>query len=525
MRRGSTARLPVIVLAVALTVTAALSWAAYAVNSRNEDRLLSLQAKQAGSVLSVALPVVETPLASASEIAASSHGSPTAFESSMAQYVGPGRTFDAASLWQVDGTAVRLVASLGPAPKLASSPSEIESFFRRAAVSAKLSVIGLLTGSDPRLGYGFALPRGAPRYVAYGESPLPRDKRIPVSPGSAFSELRFALYLGGSPSTSTLVETNAARLPIAGRTTRVSVAFGDRSFTLVAASAGNLGGALSAWLPWIVVACGVLLAIAGAATAERLVRRREHAEGLVGEVDRLYGEQRTIAETLQRALLPDQLESIPGLETAARYVPGAGGVEIGGDWYDVIPVDGDQLLVVVGDVSGRGLGAARIMATLRHAARAYAADESDPGTILAKISRLLEVGRDGHFATALCALVGVDQHRCTIASAGHLTPFLLGGGVGRYLTPPVGPPLGVSSGVGYESMTLTIPSSATLVLFTDGLVERRGESIDVGLERLAAVIRAQGDEDLDLLLGTVVHDLTSYGSDDDTAMIGLRWQS
>lgn len=417
-----------------------------------------------------------------------------------------------------------MIARVGKEPELASSASRIQSFFARALRSPALSVVGPLVGPSPRLGYEFTQTGTAPRYAAYAESDLPPARKVSVSPSSAFSDLRFAIYLGDSTGHADLLETNADHLPITGRLAKVTVPFGDRSFTLVASPSGSLGGTLSAWLPWIVAIGGTLLALGATLTTEGLVRRRGRAEHLAIEVGRLYGEQRTIAETLQRALLPDELTTVAGLDIEARYVPGVDGVEIGGDWYDVIPYEDGRILVVVGDVSGRGLGAARVMASLRFAVRAYAEEGEAPGSILSKISRLVNLGRDGHFATVLCALVDVDRRECIVANAGHPAPLLLSAGAGHYLTTVVGPPVGVSSGVDYDSVTCSIPSSATLLIFTDGLIERRGESIDVGLERLVTMAVGAPSGSLDSLLTSVVGDMTPDGSNDDVAMLGLRWQ-
>ena len=134
----------------------------------------------------------------------------------------------------------------------------------------------------------------------------------------------------------------------------------------------------------------------------RLVGRRQHAEELATENARLFAQQRTVAQTLQHSLLPDVLPEVAGASVAVRYLAGAEEVDIGGDWYDVIALDGGRTLFIVGDVSGRGLRAATVMAALRFGARAYAAEGDEPEIILSKLSQLLSVDRDGHFATVLC---------------------------------------------------------------------------------------------------------------------------
>src|SRR5262249_52459226 len=134
--------------------------------------------------------------------------------------------------------------------------------------------------------------------------------------------------------------------------------------------------------------------------------------------------------------------------------------------------------------SGRGLRAATTMASLRHAIHAYAAENDSPADILTKLSKLLSVSEGGKLATVMCAVVQIADHKVTLASAGHLPPLLLGPEGSRFLNGPVGPPIGMEQGTPYRAKSYTVPAGATLLGFTDGLVERRGENLDQGLARL-----------------------------------------
>ena len=282
-------------------------------------------------------------------------------------------------------------------------------------------------------------------------------------------------------------------------------------------------------MPWIIAIVGTLLSLGAAALTVRLVQRRHSAELLAGRLEnalgenrRLYAEQRTIAQTLQHALLPEELPQLPGAEAGARYEPGERGVEIGGDWYDVIPLSDQRVLLVVGDVSGRGLRAAATMASLRYAIHAYAAENDPPATILAKLSKIISVTSGGQLATVLVALVDVASHQLTIASAGHLPPLLVTDGHGEYVQSEIGLPVGVEDDATYASVTVTAPPAATFLAFTDGLVERRGEALDRGLARLreAAVTHHNG---LSELLTRLLTEMRSGPAEDDTAIVGLRW--
>ena len=518
-------RLSVVVVVAGLVATGLLSWLAYSINSRNESRLLNLQTKETGAVLQVVLPTIQTPLASAAALAASDGGDASNFTSYMSAYLGSAGPFVSTSLWRVSGGSAQLVVHAGVASDLIADPARAASVLPRAAGVRTLTVIGPV-GKSPatlRLGYAFASSGASPTYVAYAESPLPPGRRVNVQPGSPFSDLRFALYLGRATDSSALLETNSATLPISGRTARVTVPFGGNSLTLVATPAGQLGGTLSEFLWWIVLIVGVIISVVAAVMTERLVRRRRAAESLTTEVEDLLREQRSIAVSLQHALLPRAIPELTGIEIAVRYIPGVSGVEIGGDWYDVIEVDRRRFFFVVGDVSGRGVNAGSVMASLMYAVRGFVSEGHPPTTILDTLRGLLSVAKDGHFATVLCGLVDVDRHEVTIANAGHLPPLLIRTGArSEFVATQVGPPIGVASRTGYEPVTVTVPPKATLLAYTDGLVERPGEALDTGLDRLrhsSVNAAASLEESLD----TVVTDLTNDAHNDDTAILGMRW--
>jgi serine phosphatase RsbU (regulator of sigma subunit) len=273
-----------------------------------------------------------------------------------------------------------------------------------------------------------------------------------------------------------------------------------------------------------------VLTLITTALVEVLSRRREQAEVLAEQLEhiaaenaRLYADQRSVAQTLQHSLLPEVLPTIPNLDLGVRYVAGVEGVDIGGDWYDVIQTNDGRLLFVVGDVSGRGLRAATIMASLRYAIRAYATQGDAPAVILEKVAALLSVGRDNHYATVLCGSIDVDGHEMIIANAGHPEPLVITEDGAQYLELPVGVPIGVAAGSHYTSVSVSLPERATLLAFTDGLVERRGESLDDGLNRLRLATLDTAAQPLEQMLTRVVREVTPDGSDDDSAVLGLRW--
>ena len=226
---------------------------------------------------------------------------------------------------------------------------------------------------------------------------------------------------------------------------------------------------------------------------------------------------------MQHSLLPDRIPDVPGLDMSFRYLPGAGGVDIGGDWYDAMPLDDDRLMITVGDVSGRGLGAGTVMASLRYSIRAFASQGDMPAAVLTKLTRLLDLGHDRHFATVLCAVVDIAGRTITIANAGHPNPLLIDADGIRFIDTRVGVPIGVTRDAVYETVTAPIPPQSTLLAYTDGLFERRGESVDDGLERLRATASGTTGS-LEDLLTHIVNTQSHEISDDDTAILGVRWR-
>jgi serine phosphatase RsbU (regulator of sigma subunit) len=214
---------------------------------------------------------------------------------------------------------------------------------------------------------------------------------------------------------------------------------------------------------------------------------------------------------------------VAGVQSATRYLPGTNGVDIGGDWYDLMPLDDGRFFFVVGDVSGRGVAAGSVMAALRFAIRAFVSEGHPPEVILESLRSMIDVADDHHFATVLCGIADVERREVRIASAGHLPPLCVQAGSAEFLDTPVGVPIGVRSTHPYRSSVVALPANATLLVYTDGLIERRGENLDVGLERLRTVAGSAASNPLDAMLDTVVSELAHAGLEDDTAILGVRW--
>ena len=513
-----------LVTLISLAIVGALSYAAYVVNDHSEDRLLRLKVAETGALLQAALtPSIQTPLASAAEFAAAANPGEqaSAFGRYITTYVGAKKPFDAASLWefQPDGQA-RKLANVGSDLELVKDPTRARAFLEHMTTLTGIGVVGMLSGPVRRLGYGYALTGPHPQYVVYAESLLPSRTEVAPTQGTPFSDLRFSLYLGRTTKSSALIEANAQQP--GARTASTVVPFGDEAITLVASTAAPLGSALSNALWWIVALAGVLLASIAGVVTERLLRRRTAAEVLAADVQHLLAEQRDISESLQLAMVPTTPAPVSGLETAVRYVPGATGLQIGGDWYDVIRLGSGRTFVSIGDVVGRGVQAGAVMASVRSAVRAFVSEGHGPASVLDRVSRLIAETNRGYFATMLCGVLDRERGELTLADAGHLPPLLCCGET-CYLEVEVGPPVGaLSDARPYRERVVELPPQGRLLLFTDGLIERRGESIDDGLDRLRAAAHAATGT-VEQFLDTITGQLRGESAQDDTAMLAVGW--
>jgi phosphoserine phosphatase RsbU/P len=196
--------------------------------------------------------------------------------------------------------------------------------------------------------------------------------------------------------------------------------------------------------------------------------------------------QDRIARTLQRSLIPPQLPAMPGLTMAARYLPASGSeTTIGGDWYDVIELGPREIGLMMGDVAGRGMVAATFMGQLRSATRAYALDGASPGELVGKLSRFADL-ETPRMATVLYATLNLDTLEVELARAGHPYPLLCAAdGTATFLDAAKGPPVGAGVHTPYTTQRLTMQPGETLLLYTDGLIERRGKSLTEGEQQLA----------------------------------------
>jgi putative methionine-R-sulfoxide reductase with GAF domain len=241
--------------------------------------------------------------------------------------------------------------------------------------------------------------------------------------------------------------------------------------------------------------------------------------GVAGQIRSRKLEQ-TAAVALQRSLLPSRLPDVPGVLMAARYLPGHE-FGVGGDWYDVFTLPSGWLGLVIGDVSGHGLASAVVMGRVRSALRAYALITDDPAEVLTRLDRKVRHFEAGALTTALYAMISPDRSTVRLSTAGHLRPVLAAPGRPATLVDmPVDPPLGVADlHRGRRATTVPLPPGALLLVYTDGLVERRDQVIDTGLADLTALVTA-GDPET--VCTAVMIGMAPAQPVDDVALLAVR---
>lgn len=238
-----------------------------------------------------------------------------------------------------------------------------------------------------------------------------------------------------------------------------------------------------------------------------------------------FQQEHDIAQTLQRSLLPSRLPHVPGVELAVRYRPGGLGTSVGGDWYDVVLLDDGRVALTIGDIMGRGARAAAVMGQLRTALRAYALQDLPPTVVMRSLDRLLQDLGEDAMATAAFLVLDAPRRRLELVSAGHPPPLVMDlDGTRTFIQCDPHTPLGVLATPLYTPTVMTLPVGATLLLYTDGLVEERDENLADGLARLAEAVDPD-ERDIESLCDAVLGRMVPGEKNDDIALLAARLKS
>ncbi|HEX3090249.1 MAG TPA: PP2C family protein-serine/threonine phosphatase [Ilumatobacteraceae bacterium] len=499
-----------------------------------EDRLLQQRTNEASAVLQGGVTGVRAPLDAAAKIADRTDGDAAMFTNILGPVVGKetGKSYTSAALFRVGDTTP--VAVLGDPIALPGSADGAVQAMLDAAISKpappatqQFVVLDLLAAGPRKLGYAVPSGNTDATYVVYAERTLSPDPNVRTRTDQPFAQLDYAIYIGDQPTTDRLISASVRDLPLEGRTAEKTTAFGNNSLLLVMTPIGNLSGDLFANLWWIVALGGALVAAGFAILTRRLLERRDTAMALASDNERLYDEQRHIAETLQLGLLPQHFDAPDGVTVAARYWPAGAANLIGGDFYDMFLASEDRWGFAIGDVCGKGIEAAALTGLARHTLRAAARNSSSPTDVLHAVHHALHEHQPVTFCTACFGFLSPREgggYRIELSLGGHPQPLL------RHSDGSVEPvgTMGMLLGMLEPTLSTTVVDvmpGDTLVSYTDGLTDAPADKA-VSVEELAELLETDGDQPIEQLADSIrvlKRGRRPLGSDDDTALLILRF--
>ena len=518
--------LSALALLIALAVTAGATWATHLAVQGQERRLLKERAAELGLVFTSAINALPAAMSEQGVVLRLTHGSKSAYEASAAQGVAQAAKTSRQPVtyaWvrpSPDGSSFTVLAAAGSGLR----EGDVVSDARAATVARALQTPKLVptpvVGSQRLLGFALGPPTAPAGTVLYREAPLGPVVNPPAQAGTQpFAELDIALYATATVRADQILVATSHKLPLRGGVRNDPFDAGDAKWLLAVKAHRPLVGSLTSKAPWFTLGVGIIGSLLIAAVVEITARRRNAAVAL-------YEAEHQVAETLQRSLLP-KLPNLPGLDLAARYLASGAGQQVGGDWFDVFPVSNGRVGIVVGDVIGHDLAAASEMAQIRSALRAYAVDGDEPALVITRLDRLVDALRLTQLVTVFYGVLdppdAEGRRELRYSNAGHLPPIVrhpdgstdtIAGGSSAVL----GAPMSIEHSQG----THTIDPGDVVVLYTDGLVEMPGGSLDDGLARLAETIARPGRGDAEAMCEQVLSGMTPRSLRDDIALLAVR---
>lgn len=514
----------VLAVLVALLVTAGATWAANATERDQENRLLKERTAEVALVFNQAVQVIAPALDELGAVVKATHGSTSAFTTTASAAVDAGTAQGAklsfAWLRPNPGGGYVIVAAAGSGLRTGAVITDE----RVRTLDASLHADGLMPtpviGPSRLLGFALGPPAAPPGTVLYREQALGPVAATPRQPSpSPFSELDVALYATTTPSNHTVLTTTTTDLPLRGGVRTSFVPVGPVNWLLVVKARAPLVGTLTSYAPWLTLAAGLLGTLLVGLVVEMTGRRRD-------AVLTLYRAEHQVAETLQRSLLP-QLPDLPGLELAARYLASGAGQQVGGDWFDVFPVAGDRVGLVVGDVIGHDVTAAGAMAQIRSLLRGFAVDGDPPAEVISRLDRVVNTLQLTQLVTVFYGLLdppGPDGARTiTYSNAGHVPPVLRhADGAVEAFTGGDSVVIGAPIDIEHAQSEKRLEKGSTLVLFTDGLVEQPGGSITDRLNELERTVERRGDVGAEQMCDGLLDSTSLRSLRDDIALLVVR---
>jgi hypothetical protein len=527
--RRSASRLSVATIAVmiiTLGVGAFGAWGTHSVVRDQERRLLNERASEVGLLFTSAIGGVTSSLTATRGVLRATDGSPSAFDSAVADQVlaGASSKTTLALLTPVSG-GFRVVAVAGPL----LSVGQVVTGERAATLNKTRTTPDLVStpvlgsGNDRALGFAVnaeAKVGGIGNDVLYRESSLGKLSAGRQAGSAPFHEVSVVLYADDSMAPGQLIiSTTGGALPAKGSVFSKQP-IGASAWLLGVRAKGSLVGgvASSAW--WIVLLAGIVAALLLATLIEFAVRRRDAALAL-------YVAENQQAETLQRSLLPT-LPRLPDLELAARYQAGGAGQKVGGDWFDAFALPGGDVGFAIGDVIGHDLQAAAAMSQVRAALRAYAYEGNEPADVLSQLDRLVTTFELTELVSVVYGVLGPlgtdGQRILKLANAGHLPPLLQDPhGAVTEIAEGASVVIGVPVAEERGQAECVLAAGSTLLLFTDGLLEGPTLSLAETMPALEEIVAGHNPEaGCEALCERVLASRPNQNQRDDIALLALR---
>ncbi|HWA65795.1 MAG TPA: PP2C family protein-serine/threonine phosphatase [Mycobacteriales bacterium] len=492
MTGRSWARLSALVLALVLALTAFGTWAVRDVVHSQEKQLLRERGNEVGLVLKEAVDSLSSELRTVGGVLQATDSSPAAFRRASAALVAASHGKDSIALFQRSPAGFRARLVDGQAFTVGQQPSGslTDVLSRAATVGAVIPTAVMGAGADRTLGFALGPPATSQATVLYLQLPLgplgpPREADT-----APFHELHVVLYGSPTPIASQALVATTDEFPLRGDVRTVEVPAGAATWSLQVSAVHPLVGGAAANAQWLTLGAGIALAVLLALVVEIESRRRRSALAL-------YRNEHELAEALQRSLLPE-LPAVAGLELAARYLPGSSGQQVGGNWYDVFELDGGYVGLVIGDVLGHDIEAAVLMSRVQTALRAHALVGEEPAAVLDRLDQLVKSLQTDRLVTVFYGLLAppdaAGNRSLTFANAGHPPPLLHDARTGtREIDEADSILLGVpvTTSDARAQQTITVGPDATLVFYTDGLVEIPGQSLTDLIANLRSTVTAE----------------------------------
>jgi serine phosphatase RsbU (regulator of sigma subunit) len=513
-------RLPAAALVALLLLSVVVALVTRAVESDQDNRLLVQRANEVNLVLGSSISSLESTLTGLGNVARDGNNALFMKEASGDVAASP-KTLTFALLRPDDGSYVVTVEAGHGLAVGEIVPRPVAAVLAAAQKGGELVATPVLgSGAKRVLGIALGGPSVPAGMVVYRQSALGPVK-APKEAGTApFDELNVVLYDASRSVPAQVVVTTTKDLPLAGRVHYLAFPVGASHWLLAVSSAQPLVGTVAAWAPWIALVVGLAASALIAAALEQVVRRRDAAVAL-------YRSEHRVAETLQYRLLPT-LANVPGLDIASRYVAASDSQQVGGDWFDVFDLGDGRTAVVIGDVMGHDIEAAAAMAQIRAALRAYALENDEPSLVLERLAHLVDAFDVTGLVTVIYGVLGPANsdgaRQFRWANAGHLLPLVkvvdgqvseLGDGRSGVIGAPATGPRSEGHAV--------LARGSSLVLYTDGLVERPGTTLTDSIGELRSSLQqVPSGTSADELCEAVLVARALEQTRDDIAMVVIR---